>query len=134
MLSGSFSGRSGTGFHRRVEPENVITTRGLLRRSEQVEEMVAPYLGDDPVFGRMNGIVLEDFFDAALLASARENAAQKKQGLTLVMGTGAALVCPNPDILVYADLARWEIQRRQRRGEDRESRRRQSAGERIAEI
>ena len=37
--------------------------------------------------------------------------------LVLVLGTGATLVCPTPTVLVYADLARWEIQLRQRRGE-----------------
>lgn len=34
-----------------------------------------------------------------------------------MVGTGAALVAREPDILVYADMARWEIQRRQRRNE-----------------
>jgi mannose-6-phosphate isomerase class I len=107
-------------------PATVIATRTLLKRPAQIEEMVSPYLGDDPVFGRMNGIVLEDFFDPDLLAtardkvrelSARELPAQGKRGLTLIVGTGAMLVSPQPDLLVYADLARWEIQRRQRRGE-----------------
>ncbi|MCR5891006.1 class I mannose-6-phosphate isomerase [Hymenobacter sp. J193] len=37
--------------------------------------------------------------------------------LVVVVGTGATLVCPAPTLVVYADLARWEIQRRQRRGE-----------------
>ena len=100
-----------------LHPATVISTRSLLKRPEQIEEMLAPYLGDDPVFGRMSGIVLEDFFDPDLLASAREDAANKKQGLTLIVGTGASLICPKSDVLVYADLARWEIQRRQRRGE-----------------
>jgi mannose-6-phosphate isomerase class I len=100
-----------------LHPATVISTRSLLKSPQQIEEMVAPYLGDDPVFGRMNGIVLEDFFDPNLLASARENAASQRQALTLIVGTGAALICPNPNVLVYADLARWEIQRRQRRGE-----------------
>jgi mannose-6-phosphate isomerase class I len=100
-----------------LHPATVISTRSLLKRPQQIEEMLAPYVGDDPVFGRMNGIVLEDFFDPDLLASARENATHEKQGLTLIIGTGATLICPDPNILVYADLARWEIQRRQRRGE-----------------
>ncbi|MES2696347.1 MAG: class I mannose-6-phosphate isomerase, partial [Verrucomicrobiota bacterium] len=38
------------------------------------------------------------------------------EGLVLVYGTGAALVGPY-DILVYADMARWEIQLRYRRGD-----------------
>jgi mannose-6-phosphate isomerase class I len=37
--------------------------------------------------------------------------------LLLVVGVGAALVAPDPDILLYADMARWEIQGRQRRNE-----------------
>ena len=98
-------------------PAKFIATRTLLKRPAQIEAMVTPFLGDDPVFGRMNGIVLEDFFDLSLLTLARESVARHEPGLTLVIGTGAALVCPDPDLLVYADLARWEIQRRQRRGE-----------------
>ena len=100
-----------------LQPAKFIATRTLLKRPPQLEEMVRPFLGDDPVFGRMNGIVLEDFFDLNLLMLARESVAQRDSGLTLVIGTGAGLVCPDPDVLVYADLARWEIQRRQRRGE-----------------
>ncbi len=100
-----------------LQPARVVVTCTLLKRPQQIEQMLAPYLGDDPVFGRMNGIVLEDFFDPALLASARQSVTQQKQGTTLIVGTGAALVCPDPDVLVYADLARWEIQRRQRSAE-----------------
>ena len=35
-------------------------------------------------------------------------------GLTVVLGTGAIAIAKHCDVLVYADLARWEIQRRQR--------------------
>lgn len=101
----------------KLQPAKFIATRTLLKLPRQIEEMVAPFLGDDPVFGRMNGIVLEDFFDPNLLDLARESVAHRESGIALVVGTGAALVCAQPDILVYADLARWEIQRRQRRGE-----------------
>ena len=31
-----------------------------------------------------------------------------------MLGTGATLVLPEPSMLVYADMARWELQRRQR--------------------
>jgi mannose-6-phosphate isomerase len=37
-------------------------------------------------------------------------------GTVVVHGTGAALVTAG-DLLVYADLARWEVQQRQRAGE-----------------
>ena len=35
----------------------------------------------------------------------------------VVIGTGAALLLPEPQILIYADLPRWEIQKRQRSGQ-----------------
>src|ERR1700690_3809007 len=56
-----------------LRPATMIATRALLKRPAQIEEMVSPCLGDDPVFGRMNGIVLEDFFDPNLLTLARES-------------------------------------------------------------
>lgn len=45
-----------------------------------------------------------------------ETDTQATEGVVLIVGVGATLVC-EPDILVYADLARWEIQQRQRRRE-----------------
>ena len=100
-----------------LRPATVICARSLLKSPQEIERLVGPCLGDDPVFGRMNGIVLEDFFDSGCLAAARQAAGHCNSGLMLIVGTGAALVSPEPDVLVYADLARWEIQMRQRRGE-----------------
>ena len=78
--------------------------------------MVSPFLTDDPVFGRMNGLGIDDFMDAGKLAIARDQIS-KAEGRVLVIGTGAALLVSQVDVLVYADLARWEIQQRQRRNE-----------------
>ena len=100
-----------------LRPKAVIRTADLLRSSQAIEGMVGDVLGDDPVFGRMNKIQIEDFFDARKLAKAREEASQFNDELLLVVGTGASLVVPDPDILVYADMARWELQQRQRRNE-----------------
>jgi hypothetical protein len=100
-----------------LRPASVIATRNMIKEPAAVEAMVQPYLGDDPVFGRLNGLTLEDFLDRNLLASARLTVKQSAPGVTLILGTGAALICDDPDVLVYADLARWEIQGRQRRGE-----------------
>ncbi|MGB9071577.1 MAG: class I mannose-6-phosphate isomerase [Terriglobales bacterium] len=96
---------------------DVISTRSLLKNPREIDAMLAPHLGDDPVFGRMNAILLNDFFDPQKLAAARESARRHHGSVLLIVGMGAALVAPKPDVLVYADLARWEIQARQRRGE-----------------
>ncbi|HEX6880874.1 MAG TPA: mannose-6-phosphate isomerase, partial [Terriglobales bacterium] len=72
--------------------------------------------GDDPVFGRMNNCEISDFLDDALAGKARESV-DRATGLVLVIGTGASLLAPIPNLLIYADMARWEIQLRQRANE-----------------
>ena len=71
-------------------------------------------LTDDRVFGRMSAARLEDYLDPAALAAARERI-HRATGWVLVVGVGASLVA-RPDVLVYADLARWEIQTRYKAG------------------
>jgi hypothetical protein len=39
---------------------------------------------------------------------------KRSSGRVLVIGTGASLVTQHPNSLIYADLARWEVQRRPR--------------------
>lgn len=98
-----------------LRPASIIYTPDLLRPAADIDQMLAGVLGEDPVFGRMNDLSLIGFFDEAKLGRAREQAASWRKGLLLVVGVGAALVTPEPDVLVYADMARWEIQGRQRR-------------------
>ncbi len=99
-----------------LRPGLTVNTAKLFKTSAAVGALVGQYLGDDPVFGRMNGIVAEDFLDTQSLAAARESVA-KSRGLTLMIGTGATLVAADHDLLIFADMARWEIQMRYRRNE-----------------
>jgi mannose-6-phosphate isomerase class I len=98
-------------------PSQVIETSSLLKSSEALENMLAPYLGDDPVFGRMNGVVLDEFFDACSVQKARQGLKHCADGLILIVGVGASLVAQQWDLLIYADMARWELQKRQRSGQ-----------------
>ncbi len=97
-------------------PTQVVDVRQAYRHAGEIEALCAPSLGDDPVFGRMNGISLADFFDPGRRASLRARVDKAGEELVLVVGAGASLLAA-ADVLVYADLARWEIQQRQRRGE-----------------
>ena len=94
-----------------------LSTESLLRSPEEIDALLLPSLGDDPVFGLMNSTEIVDFFLPEKLRAAQQRCAAAKDGVLIVLGTGASLVCPQPDVLVYADLARWEIQLRQRRNE-----------------
>ncbi|MEI3843152.1 MULTISPECIES: class I mannose-6-phosphate isomerase [unclassified Microbacterium] len=80
-----------------------------------VERLIAPNLTDDRVFGVMSHFTLADFYDDAALAAL----AAELRGPTVVVGWGAGLLVPHlagPSALVLVDMARWEIQLRQRAG------------------
>jgi hypothetical protein len=100
-----------------LAPCTVIRTSDLLKSAEAIRGVFSLFLGSDPVFGRMNGITVEDYFDSACLANARHQAKVNSEQRLLIIGTGAALVSAHPDVIVYADIARWEIQQRWRRKE-----------------
>ena len=100
-----------------LKPSLVISTEDLLLPSAELERRVAPILTDDPVFGVMNGFEIEDFFDPEKLRYARLKLEGAEGRTALIIGAGATLIAPPDHVLVYADLARWEIQQRQRRGE-----------------
>jgi mannose-6-phosphate isomerase class I len=98
-----------------LRPSYLIATSDLLKSPSEIDMLVSSVLGDDPVFGRMNSLEIEDFFDLGKLAMAREQVKSWKRGLLVIVGTGASLLAAEPSLLVYADMARWEIQQRQRR-------------------
>ena len=114
---GVFESSLRTALEEGLRPEAVIYAGDLLKPPRDVDHMLQPILGDDPVFGSMNDITLGDFFDPGKLNQARAKAVNWPGGLLLILGVGAALVSPAPDVLVYADMARWEIQGRQRRNQ-----------------
>ena len=85
--------------------------------ANKIDTLVAPFLrGDDPVFGFLSDLTLPQFFDSGRLDHLRAQIAGVKKGLVLVIGCGARLIVKG-DILVYADLSRWEAQMRFRRNE-----------------
>ncbi|MDX2081917.1 MAG: class I mannose-6-phosphate isomerase [Terrimicrobiaceae bacterium] len=89
------------------------TVRDAFRTPAEIDALVAPDLGgDDPVFGRLTRLELAAFLDPEKVQSLRERIAQT-ESVVLVYGP-AAILCCEPDVLIYADMARWEAQMRQR--------------------
>src|SRR5512138_957417 len=91
-----------------------ITTEDLFRPERELNKILEPFLGDDPVFGRMNPIGIADFFDAEKLSQAQKEVKQNSKRLLLLIGPGASLISSEIDLLIYAELTRWNIQRLQR--------------------
>lgn len=101
----------------RLGPALTIDARRAMLPAERIEALVAPFLGgDDPVFGFLSGLTLPRFFDPEKVGALRHQIDTVRSGLVLVVGCGARLIADG-DLLVYADLARWEAQLRFRRGE-----------------
>ncbi|HEY5380972.1 MAG TPA: class I mannose-6-phosphate isomerase [Acidobacteriaceae bacterium] len=103
----------------RLRPCAVFRASDAYKPTAAIREMLDPHLGEDRVFGRMNGLTLNDWFDPQRLQAMRADIlAQSSRGTVLIIGSGAALLAPQRDLLVYADMARWEIQLRYRRFEE----------------
>jgi mannose-6-phosphate isomerase class I len=96
-----------------LAPVLTVDAEEALKLPEELDAMLKPYLGDDPVFGFMYPLGLEEFFAPERL-DALSRRVGEVDGPVLVVGTGASLVAPHADVLVYADVTRWEIQQRQR--------------------
>ena len=97
-----------------LQPELEIFADDLAFDGDTITKMVKRNLTDDRVFGVMSHQTLDEFYDKDALKQA-ELQVKEAKGLVVIYGTGASLVT-KPDILIYADLARWECQCRYRAG------------------
>ena len=98
-----------------LSPSLVIHSDDLAFEPEKLDALLdADLMPDDPVFGIMTVRRLADFFYPHKIEEARRRI-QAAQGTVLVYGVGATLVHPG-DVQVVADITRWEIQLRYRRG------------------
>ncbi|MEO7029511.1 MAG: class I mannose-6-phosphate isomerase [Acidobacteriaceae bacterium] len=103
---------------RRLQPQAIFFASDAYKPAAEIQAMLAPHLGSDRVFGRMNGLTIIDWFDpAAYDRMSTGITTETARGTVLVVGTGATLLTPQHDALIYADMARWEIQLRYRRFE-----------------
>jgi len=106
------------GLRSRLGKTEIFISQDCLKTPEELRAMLQPLLGSDRVFGRMSDLGLEEYFSAPKIEEMRLAVARATQrGLVLVIGAGAFIVAPTGAVRVYADMARWEIQLRWRRGE-----------------
>lgn len=92
----------------------IDTERDIFKSADELDDLVVPELGgDDPIFGRLTRLTIDNFIDPGRLSACRERLARFEEGVLVVYGPGATR-CIDADILIYADMPRWEAQRRQR--------------------
>lgn len=98
-------------------PDYIVLSSDSFHTEEKIKALTYPDVTDDRVFGFMTRLSMIDFLDKEKLSQTKKNIENFQKGTILIYGHGASLIVSNPDILIYADMARWEIQQRMRRNE-----------------
>lgn len=95
--------------------DKIFISEDAFKSESEILKMTGPDVTDDRVFGIMSKLEIHDYFDPIKKADLRNEINIIPEGRVLVIGAGASLLVDDPDLLVYADMARWEIQLRMRR-------------------
>lgn len=67
---------------------------------------------DDEIFGYLTRYKIDSFFDKERVLKLQQDINILQTGVLIVYGIGASYICTDADVLIYADMARWEIQNR----------------------
>jgi len=93
-----------------------IDARDAYKNEQEILAMTYPDVTDDRIFGYLTRLNVSDFLDKQKIA-ALHGKIGANAGVIIIYGIGASLIPLNYDLLVYADMARWEIQLRMRKKE-----------------
>ena len=86
-----------------------------MRSEKELLALTERFITEDVLFGYISNIQLDEYFCADKVEALKARIAKGES--LIVIGTGAACFIPENAPLVYADMARWEIQQRFRRHE-----------------
>jgi mannose-6-phosphate isomerase class I len=106
-----------TALRRELRCDLFINSTSAFKAPQDVAAMVYPDVTDDQIFGFMTKLTIDKFFDEKKLSALRNRIETTTEGIIVVYGEGAAHVTPQSDLLIYLDMARWEIQLRMRKGQ-----------------
>jgi mannose-6-phosphate isomerase class I len=100
-----------------LTPVLVVESETAFLPGENIRKLTFPDITDDEIFGYMTRLRMADFLDEDAVISLHKKISDVREGIVVVIGSGASLIAGKYDLLVYADMARWEIQKRMKRGE-----------------
>ena len=93
---------------------------------EEIKKLVFQDVTNDRIFGFLTRLTVDAFFDPEKVKAIQSEIEASNEGTIIIYGCGASLLRPNSpslgggwgeagdSLLVYADMARWEIQLRMR--------------------
>jgi len=91
----------------------IIDSADYMKTEEEIRIMTQPNVTNDRVFGVITKLVMSNFFNNQKLDEFKNSVISNE--LTIYFGIGASVLIDEPDLLIYADMARWEIQQRMRK-------------------
>lgn len=100
-----------------------LEARDAMLSEEEIRELVFPDVTNDRIFGFLTRLTMEAFFDPEKVNTLRSEIELVDEGTIIIFGSRASFMYPNvlsqggdkeAALLVYADMARWEIQLRMR--------------------
>lgn len=97
-----------------LKPKVLVQSESAFHPETKLRELTFPDVTEDAIFGFMTRLSYDDFIDNEKADKLR-NLVKESTGLIIVYGHAAAFILKDYDCLIYADMARWEIQLRQRR-------------------
>jgi mannose-6-phosphate isomerase class I len=109
-------------FQSKLNYDRFIQAADFMLPEEEIKKLVFQDVTNDRIFGFLTRLTMDAFFDPEKVKALQSEIADAKEGIIIIYGSGASLLRPNSpslgggwgEALVYADMARWEIQLRMR--------------------
>jgi mannose-6-phosphate isomerase class I len=103
--------------------DRFICANEFMLVEEEIKKLIFHDVTNDRIFGFLTRLTMDAFFDPVKVKTIQAEIEAIKEGTIIIYGSGASLLCPKApsfgrgwgEALIYADMARWEIQLRMRR-------------------
>lgn len=96
-----------------LNPSVFINSNDAFYSEDRIRELTFSDVTDDPIFGYLTRLSYNEFLDPEKVEKLHTKI-KNATGLVIVYGHAAAIIAQEYNCLIYADMARWEIQLRQR--------------------
>lgn len=102
-------------FFKKIPHTLFINCAKLFKPENEILHMTHSFITEDNLFGYLSNLSIQDYYDEEKTSVAREEIKSvRKNGNIILFGFGSSLLA-DPDLLIYADMPRWEIQQRMRK-------------------
>lgn len=90
----------------------VYLSAKAMKPQAELYDILKDDITDDEVFGYITRHTIDVYFSKEAVGKMRKEIAEDKSPVKIIYGVGASYIGQEPDLLVYLDMARWEIQMR----------------------